>query len=330
MAAASAYRNAAWRLGLEADTRGMSVQGYLDGRRLFVGQVLEPGSQRPTRTVRAVLDLSVPLGLGLRLRSHKRRWGRVRPEGETTGDPDLDAHLGWRAIDLSRGQAVLTDEVRQALLDLVEQTSAIDISDDWVRVVLRRTPSRDTGILQLVETMRRVAVALESARLTLPCPPEVEERRHDWAELAERTGLQLEPELPALSGTYEGYEVQIYVSRRPGGFRAYVRLQFPEHRPIGLRVERQDGPDGFWSVGQDIQFGDPPFDDRFVIKGYDPAVVRAAFPPETRETMLGLDELGTVVVQDLYVEVLELPLETPHLQQTLERCVTLARQVRWP
>ena len=58
------------------------------------------------------------------------------------------------------------------------------------------------------------------------------------------------------------------------GYGSELRVGFQELRRFGLRLKPQLGPDGYSSVGQDIQVGDEPFDRAFVIKGYDPAAVR--------------------------------------------------------
>lgn len=329
MAAASAYRNAAWRLGLDADTRGLSVQGFLEGRNLYLGQVVTPTSDHPTGTVRGVLELAVPMGLGLRIQSHRRSWRRQRQEQEGTGDGEFDQRLTVRAINEERANLLLTEPVRECLRALASRTTQVDVSDHWIRVQLARPFTSDHALLSLIEDLRRTADALEQARLDLPCPPQLEDGVAAWASLAKRLGLELYPHIPAIDGTFEGYEVRIHSSLGPSGFRADLRLAFPTHRTLGLRIEVQDGPDGFWSVGQDIQFGDQRFDEAYVIKGYDPAAIRATLGPEARAAILDISS-GTMVVRDPYIEVLDLPTDPATLEQVLRQTVVVARAIRWP
>jgi hypothetical protein len=66
-AAPAAYRAVARNLGLDVDTRGASVNGYLptSGQKLYIGEVVVGHGPESSTEHRAVLALSRPLGLGI-------------------------------------------------------------------------------------------------------------------------------------------------------------------------------------------------------------------------------------------------------------------------
>ena len=92
---------------------------------------------------------------------------------------------------------------------------------------------------------------------------------------------------------------------------------------------RQEGPDGYWSVGQDIQVGAPDFDERFVLKGWDPAAVVEMLTPEVRERLLELSSLGELTVDDHHIQVRGLPLEASTLREVIELATSAAEGLGW-
>lgn len=324
LSAASAYRNVAWQLGLEADTRGASLQGYVDRRRLFVGEAGDPGS-----TVRAVLDLATPLGLGLRVRRRARTWRRQQEAGLRLGDPELDEALTIEASLPDRAQALFVDEVRTALSAMLALHPDLDLDDHHVSVTLTRAPSSARRLLELVQRMRALASALEQARAQLPPPPEMEAWIAPWATLADTLGLTLDRRLPALRGVLDGHEVQVGCVRRPDGYRADLRVVFHGHDPTGLVLTPQQGTQDVWTIGQDILVGDEAFDEAFVIKGYDPVRVREILTDEARAALLELLEAGRPVLDDQDLDVYEIPLDPDALETHLRQAVAVARGLRW-
>lgn len=314
LAAATAYRNAAWRLGLDVDTRGLSLRGRVDGRRLFVGAALDEGRPR----IRAVLDLGFPLGLGLVLRRRSERRLRLRrPRVQVvTGDAAFDRAFEIRAFDPDRAARLLTAPVRTAFGALARHHPDLELTDRWVRLSLRRHPPSDRWLLDLVDRLVNLVLAVEQAREAVPPDPRLAPVAEAWAPLAESIGCQLLPSLPALRGTFGGRALTLQAVHYADAPHAELRLARAPSS-AGLHVEpRVAGP-----VGQDLRLGDPDFDEAFVVKGRDAAAAARELGPEARRCLLALRSLGDVFVDE---ERLWLP-EAPVAPEALAGRLTAAR-----
>ena len=67
-----------------------------------------------------------------------------------------------------------------------------------------------------------------------------------------------------MSGERDGRAVTVTTWRGRDEYSATVEVCLRPGPELGLRIQPQNAPDGFWSVGQDIQFDDPVFDQAFV------------------------------------------------------------------
>jgi hypothetical protein len=327
MSAASAYRNAAWKLGIEADTRGTCLHGYLDGRRVYVGH--EDGAAHRGDTI-AVVDLAWPLGLGLRI--HRRaRFGRHAddPTAVPVADPELDRLVAVRALDPTQAAGLLDETVRGALLEVVEHWPDLRVSDAWIHLRLPRPPAADTDIHRLLDHLQRLAAALEAAREALPLPPDLRDVADDWGRLAARLDLDLHPTLPALSGARRGRGVRVSCLRTREGFRAEVQLQLRPHPDTGLHLSPQAAAEGAWTAGQDIEVGDRAFDDAHVIKGYDPMVVRELIGPQVRAALTDVAAMGALVLTDRALSVGGLPVEARAIDGAITGAERAADALGW-
>lgn len=327
MAAASAYRNVAWRLGLEADTRGTSMRGHLEDRRLFVGEVVDEDDVR-RRTVVAILDLATPLGLGLVLRKRdRRRFGRSRAPSLPTGDRKLDEWVELRAFEPERAGLVVHGDVRDAVKRLLKLSIDLEITDLWVRVRLRRPPSSEASLRTLVEALRQTVLSLEAARVAIGPSPALDATA--WAQLADRLGLTLQPAFPALSGTRLDRPVRVCATRTDDGFAADLSLGFREHTPTGLTVLARVPSVAAAVVGQDITLGDAAFDGAFVVQAWDPGAVRARLHPEARSALLALAALGEVEVSDRALLVRGVAIEVDRLEACVSAAEAVAAALDW-
>jgi hypothetical protein len=327
VAAAAAYRNLAWKLGLEADTRGRTLQGFLDGRRLFIGLADDAATGT---ALRATLDLQRPLGLGLRIRPRglSERVRRARP-GLTTGDPELDGPLDLRAYDPARVQALFTDEVREALTRLRAGWPALEVHDHGIRVDLPSPLTREDALRRLIEHLRRLAVALEAARRAVPAPPQVEDWLPAWRALADERGLQLEPELPMLSGAWDGVNVEVRCARlAEDRFAAELRAHLADHRPTGLWVLPAARATTTTTAGQDIHTEDGTFDADFVIKGYDPFTIRRVLDEGVRRAVRALAAHGAVAITDRAVDLRGAPIDRAGLEAALGALRDVTEELR--
>ena len=330
---AAAYREVARILGLRMNTRGTSLAGHKEGRRIWMGEVLQWEGPRKRHELRGVVDLRRPLGLGLILRSRSRPravFHRYRAAPASLGVTDLDREFDARAVRVDRLTALLTPEVIEALRHLQDHSSDIMITDLWVQVSPRRAATRPKTVLDLLDAMEALANALESARTHVPVPQELAPLLPSWRELADQYELDLLDWLPALEGQLDGHPVLAACIRDRSRYRVDLRLHFARHREYGLKLEPQIGRDtSFASVGQDIQVDDDAFDDRFVVKGWDAALIRELLTSDVRASLLDLSMHGGVHIDDDVLELRNLPLESAQLAAALDTTRRVVRQLGW-
>lgn len=330
---ATAYGDMARELGIDVDTRGVSLQGHLGEQRLWVGEVMVGHGPDRRMACWGVLDLERPLGLGLLLRRRglserlfRRRPGaaRIKPH-----DPHLDRQVELHGDDEDLIQRVLDDAVRDDLGALLERWRDLVVTDQSIRVYLRQPLARSGDLRELVLGMRALAGDLAAARRTVPPPLALRSSMGAWAELARRLGLNLESAFPGVAGDLDGRSVRVTPVRMADGYRAELRLGFRPHRRTGLRIRPQVEPDGYWSVGQDIQLGDPAFDAAFVVKGDNPDGVRELLSPAVREGLIALDEVGRLDVDDLRLYLGQLPPEPAALEPIVVQAARTAEALGW-
>ncbi len=332
LAVAEAYHTVARRLGLPADTRGLSLHGHLGEQRIWVGQVMVGHGPERTMVCWGVLDHERPLGLGLLLRRRglsERLWRRARAPDVRLLDEELDRVLEAQGDEPHLVQALLDDEVRGQLLRILRKWRDLVVTDDAVRVSLRQPLASSEELQALVDDLRGLSAALTASRTAVAPPSALTDTVDQWTTLAERTTLTLLPAYPAAAGAVDGRRVGMWPVRTSTGFAADLTVVFRPHRSNGLQVLPQHGPDGYWSVGQDIQVGDPQFDSRFVIKGYDPEAVRELLGPDAREHLLALSAEGTLEVDDVRLRVSGVRLDPSTLEGLLQRALAAAAAMGW-
>lgn len=332
LAAASAYRNASWKLGMVSDTRGISLQGHLGSRRLFVGEVAAQ-TTRGRPVIRGVLDFEYPLGLGLSLRSNAapaRPWRRSPPPSLSVNDATLDRQLSVRSLAPDLTTQLFTEEVRKELNALLQLVQAVSITDHWIEVRLATHPASDTALLHLVHQMERLARCIERVRVSLRCPEHLQDVASQWGSLTVDSTLKLLPSMPAIHGLIEGHNIRVVCVQSEGALTSDIILQFPEHPITGvkLRPHREDAPSKH--SGQDIVLGDPTFDDVFIVQGFDPSTIRHLFPEACRQTLLDLARFGKVMLNDRQLTLAEGPTSPDDLEEALECLAAVAGSLQWP
>lgn len=332
LAVASAYREVARDLGLQIDTRGVSVRGHLGDRRIWIGEVLEAEGLDRRVEVRGVLTLKRPLALGLQVRRRGRTdrlWSRGRAPEVRLGEPDLDRILHVHGDDPERVRALFVPAVRESLRLLAARWPDLVLTDDELQVWLRQPADDPTELAELVDAMVRSVEAMEEARREVPAAHGLEADVTAWGPVADALSLDLEPWLPAMTGLVEGHRVLVAAQREADGYAATLRLWFNPHPELGLLLRPQVEPDGYWSVGQDIQVGDAEFDAAFVVKGYDPSAVCARLSEGARKRLLELTRLGTLVVDDQGLLLRGMPLDPKQVTDAIRRAAAAARAIGW-
>ncbi|HHO52673.1 MAG TPA: hypothetical protein ENK18_17825 [Deltaproteobacteria bacterium] len=331
LAVAEAYHNVSRRLGLPVDTRGVSLHGHLGEQRIWVGQVMVGHGPARQMLCWGVLDHERPLGLGLLLRRRglsEQLWRRARgPEIQI--QPELERRLEAQGDEASRIRSLLDDEVRALLIRMLRRWRDLVVTDQSVRVHLKQPLVHTHELQTLVDDLRALSSALSSARAKLPPPTALADSTEGWAELAQRHGLELESAYPAAGGSVDGRKVRAGPVRTQKGYRAEIRLLFRPHRTHGLHLQPQIDPDGYWSVGQDIQVGEPSFDDAFVIKGYDPEAIRQLLSIEVREHLAALGAAGRLDIDDVRLHLSGIEIDPEVLDELLTHAVAAAVAMGW-
>jgi hypothetical protein len=322
-AAPAAYRAVARNLGLDVDTRGASVNGYLptSGQKLYIGEVVVGHGPESSTEHRAVLALSRPLGLGLAVRKQTGHpWlRRARGHHISIGEEAFDKKFHVTGDDDERVRELLTPEIRERLQTLGAAHPNLLISDHHVRVLLAKPITEAEALAGFIDTLVQLTDALSIARQRIPPPKRLDAQLMLFADLATERGLTFEPAWPALSGAINGHTIEVVVGRDEEGYRATVTGRLRNPRKMGFRLRRQIEPDGYWSTGQDIQVNDSTFDDAFVIKGYSPDTVRRWLTPRARQRLLSLSDLGELVADDHIVRVAHLALDASSLRDAIDR-----------
>ncbi|MEZ4238122.1 MAG: hypothetical protein R3F59_18640 [Myxococcota bacterium] len=221
-----------------------------------------------------VLDPERPLGLGLLIRRRglsERLYRRARGVKVQAVDAELERLVEISGDEPERVRELLDERVREVLGLILTRWRDLVVTDQSVRIYLSQLLSRTPDLRDLVYGMRTLAAEISAARRRIGPPTALAARAPGWERLGERLGLQVEAAFPGVAGEVDGRTVRVTPVRTvDGGYAAELRIGLRAHRRTGLRLRPQIEPDGYWSVGQDIQVGDEPFDQAFVVKGDDP------------------------------------------------------------
>ena len=281
-----------------------------------------------------ILDLERPLGFGLLVRRQgmsDRLFRRSRNPALAISDVALNKRIEARAAETEHAHALLQDpEVRAALTELSNKWPDVVVTDRAVRVHLRRPESTVRRVMSLVNGMMRLAQAVDEARQRIDPPEELAQLRPTWHALAEQLGLESEGWLPAMAGSVEQRRIVVCPTRASdGSHSALLWLYFGPHRDTGLRLRPQVEPDGYWSVGQDIQVGNDAFDQAFVIKGYDPERVRSMLNADAKAALLKLNAHGSLEVDDRKLHLRHLALDTESVGNAVRHACQVADALEW-
>ena len=242
-----------------------------------------------------------PLGLGL----HARRRGiagRIRRGRRPVvlSHPDLDRRIAVEADDVGIAARLFEGAVPAALRDLTQRWPDILLTDDSVRAKLGVAERRSDVVEQLLDALLGVAETLGRARKALPPLTEV----GPWLTAAENLGLSLEPWLPGLTGTVDGYRVIAVANRNADGVGIRVRVRRTNPRMYGLTLRLQGSvEEGAAAAGQDIVVGDADFDPIYVVQAWDPDDARRLLDKKVRVALLALASSGEVDVDDSHLSV---------------------------
>ncbi|MBX3270672.1 MAG: hypothetical protein KF729_10440 [Sandaracinaceae bacterium] len=258
-------------------------------------RVVAAGKSRYYYTYAAV-DLPRPLELGLTLSPTPRFRGLLGPlfssgAGLQVGDPTIDGSYTVQAAepDLARG-LLLVPYVAEALRVQAQLAFTPHVSDSEVRCEQDGKCFEPWLLARALDQAVDLARRLAAARQELGASDV--ERIVDtvWRGLAEARGFTLELAATRMYGRAEGVHVEVDTQLRGQRRCTVFAVRFDRPLGVGLSLTRQGGLAGLGRlVGlQDIQVGDPAFDQRFIVKGQPEAAVRALLTDEVRARLVEL------------------------------------------
>ena len=162
-----------------------------------------------------------------------------------------------------------------------------------------------------------------------------------WTLAANQLNLDVRPggmfSHPRIEGLLSGYQVSVGTITKGGGNnqQRYTRFQigFPS-LDLGLELSRQTKVGGFFRriVGtEDVEVGDPPFDEVFIVKGEDPARLSSYLTGQRRSTLIRLlATYPTLQVTDtsVLVEVRNVVRDADVIVSTVRRLVGVGQSLR--
>ncbi|MFZ5441343.1 MAG: sporulation protein [Myxococcota bacterium] len=170
------WSRVAQRCGLSADT-----EATMSGRRgtVSIEVTLEPRGDR----LHGVARLRWP-GAGLAARVSERRWSDALTKTSPTGDARFDERFGVHGREPAQLRALLSDEVRLALLAFERVT----LDDLGAELSSPGSSNTDDELEPVVRAAVTAAEALDAALASIPAPATLEPHRAAWAAEASRLG----------------------------------------------------------------------------------------------------------------------------------------------
>lgn len=287
--------------------------------------------QRKITEYTALFDPPLRMALGVGTRGALGRFaawmGKKSDDG--VGDPVLDAKFHTKSHDIEHARRVLSGVPARVLVEAREHYARIEVTDDAVTVTEHGWCFDLDDIRRALETVGRIAGAIQWERRAAPTAWESGVLK-TWPEALTVYGLAFDPARVEGRGFCDGFYVQVKVQADVEPLCTTVSVQCSLPFAEKLRITRQQqGRVAGWFRGQDIEVGNPAFDEGFVVKGEDEAAVRALLQGEPAARLAAL----LAGASDLRIEndtltVHARSLETERLGAMVGACLDAARSLR--
>ena len=210
----------------------------------------------------------------------------------------LDPPLGVQGLEDGAAMKRIVDDAFRA--DVEARAKAMKLVDLWfadTRVSgelngYESNPERYRHAFDLLVWAARIVMERRAQN-----PPAWERAiASEWPPLAQGWNFQLDVRRGVMKGNVRGRPTSASVVVKQGAVMTHVNVAVTVPPECTMSLTRQK--DGFFSKlfrGQDIEVGDPAFDEAFVIKGEPEAFVRAALTPAARQQILGLTQAGASI-----------------------------------
>ena len=241
---------------------------------------------------------SLDLGLGVTPRNVVARFfgSLVGEKDVQVGDEAVDPFYTIHAADEAVASRMLgAPYVREALVALKGANFKPHIGDESLRCE-RVGKSFDPGALGValdsaVDLARRLLAARETVG-----PSSAEHAVSTvWRDVAASLGFQLDVANTRMQGRAEGMHVEVDTQLRQRRRWTVFTVRFDRQLGVGLSLTRQGSLSALTKLfgAQDIELGDPVFDQRFVVKGSPEPRVRALLTPTVRALLVDLQGHAT-------------------------------------
>ena len=278
-----------------------------------------------TRFTHWLAEIDPPLWMGLHGRLRK---GGALAQFFETNTPQ------WTAWDPARMSALFGVRMNDGfdpydvLAKAFEVGLKAEVDDHSVRFERETYALHPNSVGPPIDMMLFVAERLKLARLRLgPARWELDAAAV-WTAFSGRCGLTFDRDRLRLHGTLEGSRVDMRLVGEPVP-RTTLRVRYPKPLGIGLFIGRGTVLGLFKFLGvQDIELGDPAFDEAFIVKGNPEPVVKQVVHAEMRREIMGLAQRGlqlTVFDDHLDVSAPGMILDGARLDELLLRGMAVVR-----
>lgn len=322
-------------LGLSV-IEGRRLGGQRGGVPVEISHSASGGSRAQIHWTNAEARIEPPLRLGLELRARSSNAPATLKDmvGEDLeiGDPALDGPFQISVVERADVPRLLAvPELRAVLLRAAGSFDRVWITDERAYASMRGFSYDPANLAVMLDWVVSLAVSARAARRRMGRTARDEAIFQKWGPLAGARGYALDAESLVLSGTASGVPFTVAPVVEDTGWATRFRARLPRPLGVDLRLSKQDAFDGVAAfLGmQDIEIGDPSFDDAFVVRGRDEAAVRWVLADPTLRAGL-VELLGAakrLEVADTHVEAVAHGLveEPAALDRSLGEVIAIAR-----
>ena len=272
-----------------------------------------------------IAEIDPPLWMGLH--------GKLKKGNALTRVFQSDAPQ-WKAWDAARLSALFAVRMNDGfdphdlLMAAYEAGLEIEVDDHAVRIVRESYALHANTVGPPIDSVVTIAERLQAARLRLgPARWELDAAAV-WGAFSARCSLAFDRDRLRLHGTLEGCRVDVRLIGEPVP-KTLLKVRYPKPLGIGLFIGPGHVLGLFKLFGvQDIELGDPVFDEAFIVKGNPEAVVKQVVHAEMRRELMGLAarRLAVTVFDDhLEVSAFGMVMDGPALDELLLRGMAVVR-----
>lgn len=259
---------------------------------LVLVEIVSAGSSTTTYTY-ALARIDPPLVVGMRLAHTSWLARKLAPLPNPFGDPAIDERVRLDARDAHRAMRLLASRGGPAP-NIVGRLAAItdasiSVCDSSVALFSSGGVVTNPDVLAgRVDRAVAIAAAIVEQNAWLPPYTGHAVLEGIFRGFGDSHRLAFDPKRLRLEGEVAGARVRIALESEPGALFTTVSVDLPRSLGLGLRMKPQTSMQFIATFfgGQDIEVGDPIFDDRFVIQGAVPAYVQAALANPTLRRVL--------------------------------------------